>query len=347
MNSFLTSTQNKNWIKTEEQLKKIEKNKIKKILERINDVNSLIKKENEELKSRFPNSEQNFQKYISEKNLLSLTDEKTLIINYSNKLIKILNSLSNISTSLKNYVISYFRRFYLKKSILDYDPSFLMAAAFLLGKKIAAVNYTMDEFAKIFPIIRNNLNKFLEYEFFLCTILEYDFFVYNPFQALLGFIYTLEQKGFFLTQNMDNYINQDDFKNECMNIIDEMFLTDNIFLYTYSEIALGSIFILCGNKNINIINIAEKLNLDKIINIKEFMEKQVSDMKKKLEEIPKYESIEEEEKKSNEIYKNVRHFLKNFPKYQAQLDLERINLKNKMDEFEKNFREMECEKKDK
>ena len=36
MNSFLTSTQNKNWIKTEEQLKKIEKNKIKKILERIN-----------------------------------------------------------------------------------------------------------------------------------------------------------------------------------------------------------------------------------------------------------------------------------------------------------------------
>ena len=48
MDSFFTSTQNKNWIKTEEQLKKIEKLKIERILKRINEVNSLIKKEIEE-----------------------------------------------------------------------------------------------------------------------------------------------------------------------------------------------------------------------------------------------------------------------------------------------------------
>ena len=47
MNSFATSTQYKNWIKTEEEIQKIEENKIDRISKRINDVNSLIKKENE------------------------------------------------------------------------------------------------------------------------------------------------------------------------------------------------------------------------------------------------------------------------------------------------------------
>ena len=48
MNSFFTSTQYKNWIKTEEQLQSIEKTKIQRIVKRINEVNALIKKENEE-----------------------------------------------------------------------------------------------------------------------------------------------------------------------------------------------------------------------------------------------------------------------------------------------------------
>ena len=44
MNSFFTSTQYKNWIKTEEQLQSIEKTKIQRIVKRINEVNALIKK---------------------------------------------------------------------------------------------------------------------------------------------------------------------------------------------------------------------------------------------------------------------------------------------------------------
>ena len=37
-----------------------------------------------------------------------------------------------------------------------------------------------------------------------------------------------------------------------------MYLTNNIFLYTYSEIDLMSLFIKCKQKNIGIFNIAEK-----------------------------------------------------------------------------------------
>ena len=340
MNSFATSTHYKNWIKTEEQLKENENSKYQRILKRVNAVNKIINKENEE-KSHENTGNKIYQKYVSQKNLSFLKEEQILIINYSNKLIKLLNGLQRKSNSLKNYVLSYFRRFYFKKSILDYDTNFVMAAAFLLGAKLAAVNYSYKEINKIFPIIENNLNKLLEYEFYLCTILEYEFFVFNPYQALIGFIYILEQKEFFLKQDKENYINQDDFKNDCMAIIDKIYLTNSIFLYTYSEIALASIFIESENKNKNITDIVEKLDLGNSINTKEFKEKQVLDMKKKIEALPKYANFDEEEKKTVEIYKNVRNFLKTFPKYQAQLDQERINLKNKMIEFENKFREVE------
>ena len=349
MNSFSTSTHFKNWIKTEEQLEKIVYSKIQKIYKRVKEVNNLIHKENEE-KSRHLNDEQNtnFEKYISEKNFfLKPEDEKLFIIGYTDKLIKILNNQSDKSTSLKNTTTSFFRRFFLKKSIIDYDPIFIMAGAFFLGSKINSLHYTQNELFKIFHISKDSWEILKEYEFYLCTVLEYDFYVYNPYQALLGFIYTLDKKEFFISQDKQNYINQDDFKNDCMSIIDKMYLTDNIFIYTYSEIALASIFIQCEYKNINTINISEKLDLDKIIDVKEFIEKQVTDMKKKLDQIPKYETTEEEEKKINKIYGSVKSFLKKFPKYQAQLDKERNNLRNKMKEFDNNFNQFATTKENK
>ena len=349
MNSFFTSTQYKNWIKTEEQLQSIEKTKIQRIVKRINEVNALIKKENEE-KSHELSAENidkksiYFQKFIGQKNLLTPNDEQILIINYSNRLIKILNSQADKSISLKNYVITFFRRFYLKKSVIDYDPYFLMAAAFHLGRKLSAMNYNFEDYKKIFPFLSENPDKLIEYEFYLITILEYDFFVYNPYQALIGFIYTLKEKEFFLAQDEENYVSQEDFTNDCMNILDKMYLTNIIFIYTYSEMALGSIFIKCEYKNIDINNISEKLEIDKIINIKEFIGTKVSDMKKKMEEIPKYQNNEEEEKKTNDIYRTVRHFLRDFPKYKAQLEKERIIFRDKMNAFENRFNQIDNSK---
>jgi hypothetical protein len=254
-----------------------------------------------------------------------------------------LNSQQDLSTSLKSSVLSYFRRFFLKKSILDYNANFLMASAFRLGAKISSMNYTLNDYKKVFPFIENSLNKLNEYEFYICHILDYEFYVYNPYQALLGLIYTLEQKDFFLTQDKDNYINQDDLKKNCMNTIDKMYLTDIIFLYTYSEMALASIFIQCEYKQININNIAEKLELNKILDYKEFIANQVQDMKKLLEEIPKYNTKKEEEEKIKGIEKSIRSFLDTFPQYKNKLIEERKKLKKQMEDFEVDFTPFEME----
>ena len=81
---------------------------------------------------------------------------------------------------------------------MDYDPYFLMAAAFFLGSKVTQ-NELEDilELNNIFGVLKNSEKKLFEYEIYLSTILEYEFFVYNPYQALLGLIYILQQKQFF------------------------------------------------------------------------------------------------------------------------------------------------------
>ena len=342
MNSYFKSTQFKNWKKTKEEIQKIQQKKIERVLKRIREVNSIIKEENEKLSHSTDSNEltkqTNFQRYIKPKSLENLNEkEKILIMEYSKKLIRILNNQSKKSSSCKCTTITYFRRFFLKKSILDYDPSFLMAAACFLGSKVTQVSKSLSDMEKIFTILENNEKKLYEYEFYLSTILEYEFFVYNPYQALIGLIYNLEQKEFFLSQNSQNYVNPNEFKQECIDIIDQMHLTDNIFMFTYSEIALASIFIKCEEKKLNTINIAEKLEIDKIINVKEFLEGPVEEMKKNLEMIPKYENKEDEYKRSDEIYKEIVKFHKDFPQYQRKLDLERKTLKKKMDDFTSDF----------
>ena len=347
MNSFFKSTQYKNWIKTKDEIQKIHKLKIEKILKRIGEVNLLIKKENEQKTNPWSmeiegeqnsiNNIRDFKRYINPKKLISLDNEQALVISYSKKLIKILNSQKDKSTTVKSTTITYFRRFFLKKSILDYDPIYLMGAALYLGSKVSQLTLSIPDLEKIFPILKGKENILFEYEFYLSTILDYDFYVYSPYEALFGFLYTLEQKDFFLAQSSENYVNPNDFKKECSDIIDKMHLTDNIFLYSYSEIALASVFIKCEEKKIDIINIAEKLELEKVINVKEFLEVTYRDMKENYELIPKYESEEDEENKIKEIYKKVHHFHKSFPIYQTQLDKERDNFKKKMKEFTEDF----------
>ena len=80
------------------------------------------------------------------------------------------------------------------------------------------------------------------------------------------------------------------------------------------------------------------------MNVKEFIDNKVVDIKKKLDEIPKFNSTAEEEQKSTEIMRNVGKFHMEFPKYKEQLKEERNKLTKKMNDFENNFSQFEVKK---
>jgi hypothetical protein len=84
-----------------------------------------------------------------------------------------------------------------KKVSLIMNPQYLIVASFMLGTKVAQINLSLEKIEKLFPFIKDKIKLVLDYEFFLATILDYIFYVYNPYHALYGLIYTLEQKQFF------------------------------------------------------------------------------------------------------------------------------------------------------
>ena len=345
MNSFHESTQNKNWIKTEEEIDIINQKKVERILARIGKINKLINEENENKKlsdknittqqnSNIPKDNNNnvYKKYINPKKLISLEEEKLLIIYYT----KQLTQMNYKSTSFKNNSLTYFRRFFFKRSIIDYDLDNIAAASVFLGSKTAQINLKIEDLKKhMFPNI--NENELIENEFNLIILMDYNFYVYNPYQALMGFIYELVIKNFFLGQNSKNAVKEEVLQQECFNIIDKMYLTDNIFLFSYSYIALASLFIICEQKNVELEKVKEKLELNKVLNIEDFEKNILIKIKNNLDKIP---NLENDKEKCKEIIKKVNHFQKSFPQYKKKLEEEKINYKKKLGAFVEDFNKM-------
>ena len=351
MSFFKESTQAKNWIKTSTELEEASKHKVKTIIKRIKEINEKIKKAIEgnannqqapienSINNQDPNA--NPQKnneveksLIKYNKLITPKEENLLVIYFTNQIMKIINS--NIkSLSLKTYALSYFRRFYLKKAIVDYDPEYMLCAAIFLGGKVAQLNINFNKMGELIPFLneevqnskKSNKKLLLGYEFYLCIILNYEFYVFCPYKAMLGFIYELDSKHFF-----DSLKTKEQFQKECEATIDQTFLSDLIFTYNYSYIALASIFIVGVSFNFDNDKIINTLELKQLIDIKKFLNEYLVDIKNNLEQIKIIEKNE-----FLEYTKKVIIFNKKYPQYAEKLEEERNILLKKMESFEKAF----------
>ena len=144
---------------------------------------------------------------------------------------------------------------------------------------------------------------------------------------MLGFIYELDSKHFF-----DSLKTKEQFQKECEATIDQTFLSDLIFTYNYSYIALASIFIVGVSFNFDNDKIINTLELKQLIDIKKFLNEYLVDIKNNLEQIKIIEKNE-----FLEYTKKVIIFNKKYPQYAEKLEEERNILLKKMESFEKAF----------
>ena len=333
MDFFSNSTQKKNWIKNEEELKEFQKRKIDSIFHRIKIINDNTNKKIQEFQEKNPGiktPEELEQKIIPNGKIKFLSKEKSLILYFTQEILNLINKKLK-SRSLKTYALTYYRRFFLKKSCLDYNPEFMLFACIFLGGKVAQVNLNLNKMDELIPMLKEegNHSNLLYYEFYLSTILGYDFYVFNPYKALIGFIYQLEKKNYFDNLN----INKSDFENECENFIDNSFLTDIIFLYSYSYISLSSIYLTVEKFNLDINIIIQLLNLNSSILDK------FNDIYIKIKDELNSININEEEVKN--VMKGIKHFSKKYPHYIQQLEQERNKLLTKMNDFSINLNNLE------
>ena len=347
MNDFKNSTQYKNWIKTKEEIQEQLKKKIKfaqnKIKKFNNKIEEKFKKEEEKILSENQNEsninliqqqiqklKENKQQFIIKPPEWLIKKDSILIIYYTKILIKTLN-IKIKSNSLKSYALTFFRRFFYKKCVLEYEPLFIFFASIYLGGKISSeiinrgglINLDEKTFSE-----EKNFNKLIKYEFYLNIILQYDFYVYDPYKALIGFIYLLDKQNFFIGQMSIDAMNKEQFTEECEKIIDNTYLTDLIFLYSYSYLALSAIFIVATKIGIEKNEIINKINLN--IDYNKFFDANgiYEDIIKTLNEIPE---VSKEDAK--EIEAKIKQFKHKYPKYEEYLNEERNDLIKKMNKF--------------
>ena len=333
MDFFSNSTQKKNWIKNEEELKEFQKRKIDSIFHRIKIINDNTNKKIQEFQEKNPGiktPEELEQKIIPNGKIKFLSKEKSLILYFTQEILNLINKKLK-SRSLKTYALTYYRRFFLKKSCLDYDPENMFFACIFLGGKVAQVNINFSKMNELIPTLKEKGHtQLLYYEFYLCTILGYDLYVFNPYKALIGFIYKMDINKYFDNLN----ISKDDFENECENFIDQCFLTDIIFVYNYSYISLCSIFLTVEKFQLNINDIIKVLELENNINMEQFN----SIYLKIKDEISKINILHDEYIK---VYGGIKKFYEKYKIYVDTLEQERKNLLNKMKNFTINFKKLE------
>ena len=341
MNSvFATSTQNSKWMFSSDQ------------------INSLI---SEKYKKGFKLFQSLSTEHLDTKNVIKPGQESLIIRFFCNRIIKICNQFK-FPTNLKTHVVTYFKRFFLKKLILDFDADFVFYACFYLGFKVCEIEVGLMRIKDIFSSLKddvsdtfNKTERLLNYEFYLIEVLSYDLHVYCPYRAMKGIIYSLFITSYsFLNESSDFEKFEDLIFKDGSCIIDQSFLNDLSFNYSYSKIALFSTIYYSKHVLVQKINHDLVNNSSFIVNLSELKHKLDSHLEQIIESLKnqysnilnEYDHFEVEINKLKESNNEVEvkrfitktnKFISDNNQYNNKLNEKRNEYIAKLKEFSNNF----------
>ncbi|KAF7993404.1 hypothetical protein HCN44_007907 [Aphidius gifuensis] len=131
--------------------------------------------------------------------------------------------------------LHYFKRFYLRNSVMDYHPKEILVTCVYLACKVEEFNVSISQFVanvkgdreKASDIVLNN-------ELLLMQHLNYNLTVHNPFRPVEGLMIDIKTRYSSLEKPESLRPNIDDF-------LEKIFLTDSVLLYAPSQIALAAV----------------------------------------------------------------------------------------------------------
>jgi cyclin H len=130
---------------------------------------------------------------------------------------------------------SYFKRFYLKNSIMDYHPKEILVTAIYLASKVEEFNISIGKFVENIPGNRERAARIiLNNELLLLKELNFHLTIHNPFRPMEGFLIDLKTR-------CDTIENIDSLRPEIDSFLDQVYRTDVILIYSPSQIALAAI----------------------------------------------------------------------------------------------------------
>jgi len=131
----------------------------------------------------------------------------------------------------------YFKRFYLRNSIMDYHPKEILVTAIYLACKVEEFNVSIGKFVENIPGNRERAARvILNNELLLLQELQFNLTIHNPWRPMEGLIIDLKTRCKHLDKD-----NIDSMRPDIEAFINQVFLTDAALIYSPSQIALAAI----------------------------------------------------------------------------------------------------------
>ncbi|KAJ3222498.1 hypothetical protein HK099_002252 [Clydaea vesicula] len=237
--SYHQSSQFRNWIFTQEDLDNLRKSENQEAVQR---VKAVLEKE---LAANNKIDELKTIRFISDRDqLIYCKFYESKIKGYCGK------SNLNFDLSIQATATAFFKRFYLKNSIMDYDPKIFVLTCLFLAAKVENCALPLDEFIKRIKINPPQPSQILESEFELSKGINFDYAVHHPFWPLHG--YLLDMQTFFYQSstsipNLSQKISTTYSK--ALSIAKNSLLTDLMFTNWPSQIAMACLFLAAKETN--------------------------------------------------------------------------------------------------
>lgn len=190
-------------------------------------------------------------KQTANRDYLTYEEEKILLIHYEYLLKQFCGKFQPPITmaSVVGTSITYFKRFYLRNSVMDMHPKDIYLICVYLACKIEEFNVSILQFVQNINSTESKddlSNMILNYELLLMEKLDFQLNVHNFYRPFEGFLLDVKTRAGI--QNIDI------LRQFSMDFLDKILNTDAILLYPPSQIALTAV-VYSSSKN--------KIDLDK------------------------------------------------------------------------------------
>eukprot|EP00697_Spironema_sp_BW2_P011587 gnl/Spiro4/27331_TR13606_c0_g1_i1.p1 gnl/Spiro4/27331_TR13606_c0_g1~~gnl/Spiro4/27331_TR13606_c0_g1_i1.p1 ORF type:complete len:405 (+),score=77.85 gnl/Spiro4/27331_TR13606_c0_g1_i1:171-1385(+) len=133
----------------------------------------------------------------------------------------------------------YFKRFFLKRTMMEHDPKYIMLASILLASKVeeSAIRLEMPDFARLFGnAFQLDIELLCATEITLLEGLHYHLIVYHPERPLTGFVHEMLKSGLITSNQLPEFLAH------ARRILARALFSDACFHFSPSHMALAALY---------------------------------------------------------------------------------------------------------
>ncbi|SCV01538.1 LANO_0F12288g1_1 [Lachancea nothofagi CBS 11611] len=160
------------------------------------------------------------------------TQEELLLIGYFARMILSFAGKMNLPTEVAATAVSFFRKFFLSNSVMEFAPKEMFHTALFFACKSENYFIGVESFAKK---AKTTTDAVLKHEFKLLESLNFTLMNHHPYKALHGFFLDIQS---VLSGKVDlNYMGQ--VYTNCKKAISDALLTDAVYFFSPPQITLA------------------------------------------------------------------------------------------------------------